>query len=73
LADYLPWCETVIINTVPAHPVCRDPDDDKFLALAIAANADALITGDGDLLSLASQVSIAIVRPADFIAAYSTG
>ncbi|MEH2355329.1 putative toxin-antitoxin system toxin component, PIN family [Nostoc sp.] len=31
---------------------CRDPDDNKFLELAKDANAEFLITGDQDLLSL---------------------
>lgn len=26
---------------------CRDPKDNKFLALALAAQADVLVTGDG--------------------------
>jgi len=30
---------------------CRDPKDDKFLALALAIDADCIITGDEDLLS----------------------
>ena len=31
-----------------AQPVCRDPDDDAVLALAIAALADVIDTGDDD-------------------------
>jgi putative PIN family toxin of toxin-antitoxin system len=31
---------------------CRDPDDDKFLELAVNGNADAIISGDADLLAL---------------------
>jgi uncharacterized protein len=30
-------------------PVCRDPKDEMFLELAVASNADYLITGDKDL------------------------
>jgi putative PIN family toxin of toxin-antitoxin system len=33
-------------------PVCRDPDDQKFLELAAAAKADCLVTRDRDLLRL---------------------
>ncbi|MCL2463806.1 MAG: putative toxin-antitoxin system toxin component, PIN family [Micrococcales bacterium] len=35
----------------PVDPpqVCRDPGDDYLLALALAARADALVTGDRDL------------------------
>ena len=33
-------------------PVCRDPDDDAVLALALAADADLIVSGDEDLLVL---------------------
>lgn len=46
----LPFCE--VVEAHPGAPVCRDPDDDKFLWCAAAASADALISGDEDLLSL---------------------
>lgn len=35
-----------------AQAWCRDPSDDKFIALALAAKAARLITGDADLLCL---------------------
>jgi putative PIN family toxin of toxin-antitoxin system len=35
-----------------AADVCRDPDDIKVLGLAVASNADYIITGDKDLLIL---------------------
>lgn len=47
-----------------ATPVCRDPDDDAVLALAIAAQADVIVSGDDDLLSLQSFEGIAILNPA---------
>jgi predicted nucleic acid-binding protein len=31
---------------------CRDPDDDKFLELAVNGNADVIVSGDADLLAL---------------------
>ncbi len=48
-----------------AEPVCRDPDDDAVLALAIAASADLIVSGDRDLLNLKSFQGIAIVTPAE--------
>jgi len=36
-------------------PACRDPDDQKFLEAALAANADFLITKDRELLDLARR------------------
>jgi uncharacterized protein len=45
------------------QPVCRDPDDDAVLALAVAAQADVMISGDEDLLSLQSFEGIPILNP----------
>lgn len=44
-----------------------DPDDDKFLSCAIAANASAVISGDPHLLSLGSYRNIPIMPPAQFL------
>lgn len=48
-----------------AQPVCRDPDDDAVLALAVAANVDFIVSGDRDLLTLKSFQGIAILTPAE--------
>ncbi|MDJ1170562.1 putative toxin-antitoxin system toxin component, PIN family [Roseofilum sp. BLCC_M154] len=49
--------------------ICRDVDDNKFLELAIDANAVFLITGDRDLLSLKSQIEYQnlIITPREFL------
>jgi len=46
--------QTVLMADPPgAHPaVCRDPDDDYLVALATASGADAIVTGDLDLLAV---------------------
>ena len=46
----------------------RDPDDDHVIACALAARADFLVTGDGDLLSLGSVEGVRIVSPVDLLA-----
>jgi uncharacterized protein len=46
------------------QPVCRDPDDDELLALAIAARADLIVSGDNDLLVLQQFQGIPILSPA---------
>lgn len=46
------------------QPVCRDPDDNAVLALALAARADVLISGDDDLLSLGAFAGIPIMTVA---------
>ncbi len=54
-------------------PVCRDPDDQKFLALALACRADYLVTKDRMLLELARRkirrAPFGIVTPAQLNAA----
>ena len=46
-------------------PRCADPDDQKFLELALAARADVLVTKDHKLLELARRTSMfAILKPA---------
>lgn len=55
----------VLVNW-PLH-VCRDPNDDMFLELAIAANASCIITGDLDLLVLHPFREIPVLSPADFL------
>jgi len=45
---------------------CRDPQDDKFLALALACGADVLVSSDNDLLSLTPYRGIPILTPKAF-------
>ena len=47
-------------------PQCRDPDDQKFLALAQRANAGFLLTRDKALLAVRKRVAFAIVAPEQF-------
>jgi uncharacterized protein len=44
-----------------------DPDDDKFLACAVAGNADCIVSGDTQLLDLGSFRDIPILTPAAFL------
>ena len=68
LADYLPWAETFRVpDPPPKTPTCRDPHDVPFLQLAMAAETDALVTGDADLRMLAPLRGLAIITPAQAI------
>jgi len=51
----------------PVAVIVDDPDDDKFLACAVAANASAIISGDPHLLGLGSYRNIPIMTPAQFL------
>jgi len=48
--------------------VCRDPKDDMFLGVAVAGNADVIVSGDEDLLILDPYAGIPIVSPGRFLA-----
>jgi putative PIN family toxin of toxin-antitoxin system len=51
----------------------RDRGDDVFLATAVDGDADYLVSGDRDLLTLGSYRSVMIVRPAAFLALLGSG
>lgn len=63
LAEVRQLAEVIEPPPLP-QPVCRDPDDDAVLALAIAAQADLIVSGDKDLLVLGQFDRIPIVSPA---------
>jgi len=54
----------------PAVPVtdCRDPKDDKYLEVALAAGAETIVSSDDDLLVLHPWRGVHILRPADYLA-----
>lgn len=53
LADFLPYTETVVIEQVPEDlPIIRDTADQMFLILAVVGRAEALVTGDADILEI---------------------
>jgi len=65
LEEYLPFAETALLpDPSPAVPVtCRDHSDLVFIQLAIASNADLLVSGDVDLVVL--RDAIAVATPAE--------
>jgi len=68
LADYLPYCRSVRIPSRPPKlPQCRDANDQMFIELAAVGRADFLVTGDKDLLALASEFSRRIVTVDAFL------
>ena len=68
LADYLPFCESIQVpDPPPSTPPCRDPFDVPFLELALAGDADFLVTGDDDLRSLASEFPCPIINAGSFL------
>ena len=72
-AKSVPLISSYQNGVVVLHPaalpasVCRDRDDDEVLAVAVAADAAAIITGDKDLLMLKTYAGIPIFSPRQFV------
>ncbi|MFA6062391.1 MAG: putative toxin-antitoxin system toxin component, PIN family [Gallionella sp.] len=54
-------------------PPCRDPRDNKFLALAVVSGADVLVSSDDDLLTLNPYGNISVLTPSEYLASVSAG
>jgi predicted nucleic acid-binding protein len=55
------------------EPVCSDPDDDKFLACAVAAGAPVVVSGDAALLKVSGWNGIDVLKPRTFVDRYLIG
>lgn len=47
--------------------VCDDPDDDKFLACALAGRCKIIVSGGKHLLKVTGYRGIRVMRPKDFV------
>jgi putative PIN family toxin of toxin-antitoxin system len=66
LADIVAVAD-IVEDTGRVVGVCRDTEDDMVLAAAVEGRADAIVTGDRDLLALEEYEGIAIVNPRAFL------
>ena len=70
---WLKWIERKARVYEPA-PVgkqrSRDPDDDPFIACALASGAKAIVSRDGDLLVLGKPFGVEIVSPRQFLSRF---
>jgi len=57
----------IVPGDYPLTGVCADPDDDKFLACALEAQASCIVSGDPDLLDLSGYQGMAILKPHEFL------
>ena len=62
---------TVRVPYIAPVAACRDPKDDKFLALAASGGAQAIVSSDDDLLSMGSFEGVVILSPRRFLEAVS--
>ena len=65
---YLDHCKKVQIPDPPPHtPTCTDASDQKFITLAYAADADALVSRDQRILDLRDDSNVPIMSWPEFI------
>lgn len=68
-----PWLELAALAAIVApspsfqEPVCADPDDDKFLACALAAGTRLVTSGDKALLATSGFMGIKVLTPRQFV------
>jgi uncharacterized protein len=65
LGNFLKTVEFVEVGEI--IKICRDPKDDKILALALNGKADYIITGDQDLLVLKLFEGVEIITIDEFL------
>ena len=65
-AKVLPFFE-VIEATDVVSGICKDPDDDKFIACAVSGGAGVLVTGDQQLCDVRVHKTVKVINAADFL------
>ena len=68
--EVLPFFE-VVDEVKEVHGVCADPDDDKFLACAIASGAKLLVSGDSELSNVRKYKSVKVVSARGFLESFA--
>ena len=53
-----------------SEPVCKDPDDDKFMACAIASGVKQIVSGDKHLLKVTGYEGIHVLTPRKYVDDY---
>ena len=59
---------TTMVSVLSEITDCRDPKDNRFLALALDSESDCIVSCDADLLALNPWRGIEIVSPGAFLA-----
>ena len=71
--DLTPVLAMVVLKATIIHApslpeqVCSDPDDDKFLACAVAGRCRLIVSGDKHLLAVSGYRRIQVLRPRAFV------
>lgn len=64
--------QNAVVYSVTSLPerVCEDPDDDKFLACALASESKVIVSGDKHLLNVSGYQKIEVLKPRDYVDKY---
>jgi putative PIN family toxin of toxin-antitoxin system len=57
----------VVVTPTETVTISRDPDDDRLIEAALEADADIIVSGDQDLLTLGRVGHIEILTPREFL------
>lgn len=68
----LAGAEVIAVSSLD-KPASADPDDDKFIACALASKAKVIISGDQHLLVLDGFLGLEITTPSGFFKKYLKG
>ena len=67
------WFEDLVVlsqlvaDDIAMQRISTDPDDDQYVACAIAGRATFIVTGDPDLLNVRQHEGVRIVTPRSFL------
>jgi len=50
--------------------ICEDPDDNKFIACALASKSKIIVSGDNHLINVSGYKGIQVVKPHEFTEKY---
>ena len=71
--ESLPWYAFQVRPRSLTRPICSDPDDDKFLACAVAGKVKHIVTGDKALLATSGYRGITVLTPREFVERFLRG
>ena len=70
ILDYVVRNAEVYVAVPLPEAVCEDPDDDKFLACALASEITVIASGDKHLLKVSGYSNVEVIKPRDFVDRY---
>jgi uncharacterized protein len=67
MIDYVTLNARLFPDTELGEPVCDDPDDDKFIACALASESNLIVSGDKHLVKVSGYRGVRILKPREFV------